>query len=369
MIIRIIVTILGLAALVGALVAAKGMQFKAMIAAGEAFVMPPETVTTFSAESDSWEQAISAVGSLEAVEGVMVAAESFGRVEQIAFEAGAWVKEGDLLLKMDTASEEADLQSAQATLELAKVRLERAKNLLAKQTISQSEFDSADAEFKNASARATAIQVLIDKKTVKAPFSGRLGIRLVNVGEFLQQGTPIVSLQALDQMYVNFLLPQQALSQIEVGFPVRVTSDFGDPVMGKVTVISPQVEASTRNIRMQATIANPGNKLLPGMFAHVEVILPEKNDVLMIPSTSVLHAPYSDSVFVVEAGEESGQVARQQFVRLGESRGDFVSVIEGLKPGEVVVSTGVFKLRNGINVVVNNELSPKFELAPTPEDI
>jgi len=224
-------------------------------------------------------------------------------------------------------------------------------------------------------AQADTIRATIAKKNIRAPFAGLLGIRLVNLGEFLHEGDAIVSLQSLDPIFVNFLLPQQELSKIGLGLKVRVTTDAlpGEVIEGTITAINPQVDASTRNIRIQATVANPRERLRPGMFAEVAVVLAGRNEVIAIPATSVLYAPYGDSVFVVEekksekAGEPVKRV-RQQFARLGEKRGDFVSVVSGVKEGEAVVSTGVFKLRNGQDVVVDNTLSPEFKLRPVPEN-
>lgn len=376
MIIRVILVTIALAGLIGGLVAVKMSQFMAMAAAGAAMVMPPSTVTSFAAVEEHWEQTLAAVASLEAVQGVMVAAESSGRIERIEFQAGDWVAAGALLLKMDTASEQAELEAVEATLNLARLNLARAQQLLAKRTISQSEFDAADAEFKDLSARAEAIRVTIDKKNVKAPFSGRLGIRLIDLGQYLTQGEAIVSLQALDKLYVNFRLPQQALPNIKTGYEVRIVSDAfpHETFTGIISVISPQIDEATRNVEIQATFDNPDEKLLPGMFVGVEVVLPKANTVKVVPVTGILYAPFGDSLFVIEEGEvdEDGEQSlqvRQQFVRLGEQRGDFVAVIDGIHTGDVIVSTGAFKLRNGMRVVIDNTLAPEFELAPTPTDI
>jgi membrane fusion protein (multidrug efflux system) len=318
---------------------------------------------------------ITAVGSLEAVQGVTMAAEMGGRVVNIAFEPGTKVKKGDLLLQQDTSSEMAQLRSAEATLALAKTNLERKNILLERRTISKSEFDNADAQYKQALAEVDNIRAIIEKKTIRAPFAGRLGIRLVNLGQILNEGDPIVSLQSLDPIFVNFLLPQQQLAQVQAGLSVRVTTDSlpDRAVVGKITAINPQVDAATRNIRIQATLPNADERLRPGMFASVAVMLPTREAVQFIPATAVNYAPYSDSVFVVEEGQaqENGPpnlVLRQQIVRLGEKRGDFVAVVSGLQEGQTVVSTGVFKLRNGQSVNVDNSLAPDFKLTPRPED-
>jgi len=371
MIIRVIIAVSILVVLIGGLALVKKHQFATMGAAQAEAKVPPSTVTSFSATHQDWEQTFAAVASLEAVNGVMVAAESAGRVERIEFTAGALVETGSVLLKMDTSAEEAELAAVAATLDLARLKLDRAQQLLAKQTISQSEFDAAEAEFKDLSARYASIRVAIDKKHVKAPFSGRLGIRLVDLGQYLQQGDAIVTLQALDKLNVNFRLPQQALAAIQPGYRVRVSSDAAPDTsfVGKVSVVSPQVNESTRTIDIQAVLNNPEEELLPGMFARVEVVLSESKQVLVVPVTGIKYAPFGDSVFIIEAGEDGqGQQVRQQFVRLGERRGDFVAVLDGLEAGDLMVSTGAFKLRNGMPVVVDNTLSPEFKLAPKPDD-
>jgi len=371
---RIIFSIVGVLVLVGGLGGIKFLQIGRM-SAQALQTPPPETVTTAVARRQMWESLLPAVGSLQAVQGVTVEAELAGKVVQIAFEPGTKVRAGDLLLKQDTSLEEAQLRAAEAAATLAKNNLERTKELFTKNTISKSEWDNAETQFKQAVAQGDAIRATIAKKNIRAPFAGLLGIRLVNLGEFLHEGDAIVSLQALDPIFVNFLLPQQEIAKMRLGLTVRVTTDAlpGEVIEGTVTAINPQVDAATRNIRIQATVANSREKLRPGMFAEVAVVLSARNEVLAIPATSVLYAPYGDSVFVVEEkkSEKTGEpvkTVRQQFARLGEKQGDFVSVVSGVKENESVVSTGVFKLRNGQDVVVDNTLSPEFKLRPRPEN-
>lgn len=375
MIKRIIITIVGLMVVVGILGGIKGLQIKRMIAQGKQFSPPPEPVTTAVARKETWESLLTAVGSLEAVQGVIVTAELSGKVERIGFEPGTKVKTGDLLVQQDISAENAQLRAAEANLALAKIDLERRSKLLAQKTISRSEYDNAEAQYKQAAAQADNIRAAIKKKTIRAPFDGRLGIRLVNIGQVLKEGDAIVSLQSIDPIFVNFSLPQQQLAQVNAGLVVQVTTDAlpGQVVAGKITAINPQVDAATRNIRMQATVANPEERLRPGMFVNVAVVLPARQNVLAIPATAVLYAPYSDSVFVVEEKKEEkngqpGQVVRQKFVRLGEKKGDYVAIVSGLEEGDTVVSTGVFKLRNGQSVVVNNAVTPEFKLNPKPEE-
>lgn len=368
----IFVTILGLAVLIAVLAVVKAMQIRAMVEQGKKQVPPPETVTTAVVRSELWERALTAVGSLTAVQGVTVAAELAGKVVNIAFESGTPVKKGALLVRQDTTSEEAQLPGAVAQADLARTILARDTKMLEKKIISQADYDTATANYEQALAQTSNIRATIAKKTIRAPFSGRLGIRQVNLGQMLREGDSIVTLQALDPIYVDFTLPQQELSRLRPGLPVQVSSDAlpGVTIGGRITAMNPLVDADTRNIKLQATLANHGERLRPGMFVTVAVGLPTRQPVLAIPATSILYAPYGDSVFVVADDRElkGGKVLRQQFVRLGEKRGDFVAVTSGLKAGETIVSTGVFKLRNGQAVVMDNRLAPTFKLAPRPEN-
>jgi len=372
--IQFVASLIGFALLIaGPLILIKGSQFKAMGAAGASRVMPPTTVTATAVTEDQWVNSITGTGSLVAVQGVTVGAETPGKVVKIAFEAGALVKAGDLLVQLDTSTEEAQLRAAESTAALGQANLARAKDLRESNTNSPAELDAADAQSKQAAAQADSIRAIIAKKTIRAPFTGRLGLRLVNLGQILKDGEPIATLQTLDPIFVNFSLPQQRLAQLALGSVVRVRSDVsaGQIFEGKITAISPEVDPVTRNVRVQATLDNKDEKLRAGMFANVEVVLPEATKVLAIPATAVSYAPYGDSVFVIyeKKNEQTGkaeQVLRQQFVRLGATRGDFVAVVEGLKAGDMIVTTGVFKLRTGMHVVINNELAPKAQLAPKP---
>ena len=372
---RIIYTIVGLLVVIGILAGIKALQIDKMIVHGEQYVPPPQPVNTAVVQGESWQSLLTSVGSLEAVQGVMVTAELSGKVVHIAFEPGTMVQAGDLLVQQDTSSEKAQLRGAQASLDLAKVNLERFSKLLTDGAIAQSQYDDAAAKFKENAAQVDNIRAIIAKKTIRAPFAGRLGIRLVNLGQTLNEGDEIVSLQSLDPIFANFSLPQQQLSQIQLGLRVQVTTDAlpGQIIEGEVTAINPQVSSSTRNIKIQATVANSQEHLRPGMFVKVAVVLPVEEKVLAIPATAILYAPYGDSVFVVEEkksekDDQVGRIVRQQFVRLGDHRGDFVSVVSGLKEGETVVSTGAFKLRNGQAVVVDNAVAPEFKLTPKPEE-
>jgi membrane fusion protein (multidrug efflux system) len=369
---RILLTLIGLAVLIAILGGVKALQIGAMIEQGKKFVPPPETVTSAVVKTDSWETSLTAVGTLTAVKGVTIAAELLGKVVKVAFESGTVVKKGDTLLSQDTSTEEAQLPGAVAQANLARANLDRANQLLAKGIIARADLDNAVAAAEQAQAQVDNMESIIAKKTIRAPFSGHLGISQINVGQTLREGDPIVILQSLDPIYVDFTLPQQQLPQVRPGLEVRVTGDAlpGMTVGGRITAINPQVDADTRNIKVQATLANRGGKLLPGMYVNVAVGLPARQKVLAVPATAVLYAPYGDSVFVIEESDEEkgGKILRQQFVRLGGKRGDFVAVTSGLREGETIVSTGVFKLRNGQAVVIDNKLAPDFKKAPSPEN-
>ena len=371
-------TILGLAILVAVLIAVKSLQFRAMEEQGRKAVPPPEMVTTAMAQSALWETALTAVGSLVAVQGVTVAAELPGKIVEISFQPGAKALKGDVLIRQDTGSEEAQLSGAVAQTKLTRTVLDRNAAMLPDRIVSQADYDTSLANHEQATAQADNIRTVIGKKTVRAPFGGRLGIRQVNLGQMLREGDPIVTLQSLDPIFINFALPQQHLAQLRFGLPVGITCDAlpGFMIDGHITTVNPLVDADTRNIQLQATVANQAEKLLPGMFVNVVVHIPVRKKVLTIPATAVLYAPYGDSVFVVtpappspakgEGYKEGGKAVRQQFVRLGEKRGDFVAVTDGLKEGETIVSTGVFKLRNGQAVVVDNRTAPPFKTSPKP---
>lgn len=372
---RIILTLLGLLIVIAVLAGIKGLQISTMIAASKQPRAAAEVVTTAEVQTQVWESKLSAVGTFDAVEGVTVSAELTGKVSTIFFESGTAVKEGTRLLQQDTSSEEAQLREAVAGVDLAKINLKRTGKLLATKAVSQSDYDSAEARLKEAQARADNIRSLIAKKNIRAPFAGRLGIRLVNLGQDLREGDAIVTLQALNPIYVNLSVPQKYYASLSQGMIARISSDANPGVVmqGTVTSINPEVDAATRNIQVQVTVDNSDEKVLPGMFASIELLLPGRQIVNVIPATSVLYAPYGDSVFVIEstknnADEKPSSVVKQQFVRIGQGRGDYISILSGLKEGQQVVSSGVFKLSNGQAVVIDNKLSPEFKLNPTPED-
>ena len=352
-------------ALVLLLVGIKAMQIRKMMSSPQG--MPPTTVTSAEVKAEHWAPTLSAIGSVSAVQGATISTELGGVVSEIAFKNGGEAKKGDVLVKLDTSSEEAQLRTAQAELELARA------DLAARKVISKAEIDAAESKSKQKEGAADNLRALITKKQVRAPFDGQLGIRQVNVGQMINAGQQVVALTALDPVYVDLALPEQHLSQLSQGLEVRVRADAlpGREFKGKLTAINSMVDSATRNVPLQATLENPDHALRPGMFAKVNVMLPVKKSVLAIPATAISYAPYGDSVFVIEkkkdpkSGRES-QVLRQQLIRTGETRGDFVTVTDGLKGGEVIVSSGVFKLRNGMEVTINNDLAPKPELSPSP---
>ena len=337
--------------------------------------MPPTTVTSASVKEEDWAPRLTAVGSVSAVQGAVVSTELAGVVSEINFDSGAVAKKGEVLMKLDASQEEALLRSAEADAQLARTDLERSRDLAMKKVVSGAEFDSAQSKFTRMNAVVDQMRSSIAKKTVIAPFDGQLGIRQVNVGQMINAGQQVVALTALDPVYVDFALPEQYLSKLSKDLEVTVRSDAfpGRQFKGKLTAINSMVDAVTRNVPLQATLDNPDHALHPGMFAKVEVALAETKKTIVIPGSAVSYAPYGDSVFVIEkqkdpkTGKES-EVLRQQFVRIGEARGDFVAVTQGLKEDQTIVSTGVFKLRNGTAVTVNNDLAPKPELNPKPPD-
>jgi membrane fusion protein, multidrug efflux system len=338
-------------------------------------IMPTVTVTSASVKEEDWPPKLSAVGSVSAAQGAVVSAELAGIVSEINFESGAEAKKGDVLMKLDASQEEALLRSAAAEAQLARTDLERSRDLAMKKVVSSAELDSVQSKFTRLNAVVDQMRSSIAKKTLIAPFDGQLGIRQVNVGQMINAGQQVVGLTSLDSLYVDFALPEQHLSKLTKDLEVQVRVDAlpGREFKGKLTAINSMLDPVTRNVPLQATLQNPDHALHPGMFAKVDVMLPERKKAIVIPGSAVSYAPYGDSVFVIEkqkdpkSGKES-LVLRQQFVRIGEARGDFVSVLKGLKAGEEVVGTGVFKLRNGMVVTINNDLAPKPELNPNPAD-
>ena len=351
----------------------KFFQIKAAIAQQSSFQMPPEAVTTIVATQQPWDTTLAAIGSVAAVNGVTVSADLPGLVDEIAFESGRHVNRGDVLLRLDTKQERAQLTAAQAQRDLAKIDLERQRGMAANSVISQATLDQAEAQFKQADAHVGEIAASIERKTIRAPFSGTLGIRLVNLGQYLAGGAPIVSLQSLQPVYVNFSVPQQEIGRVMRGAKVEVTSDaLTEPETGTISAIDSVIDEATRNARVQATFANAEGRLRPGMFVQAQLAKGVQTAVVTVPTSAISYAPFGDSVFIVEQMKgpdgKMYQGARQQFVKLGGSRGDQVAVLTGVKPGDQVVTSGVFKLRPGAAVQVNNSVMPANSSAPKPAD-
>src|SRR5436190_4049091 len=337
--------------------------------------MPVATVTSAPVKEEDWAPTLTSVGTVSAVQGATVSTELGGTVSEIMFQNGGVAKKGDIIVKLDASQEEALLRSAEAEVELARQDLERTRGLASQKVVSRAELDAAESKFRRLTAVVDQMRSNIRKKTIVAPFDGQLGIRQVNVGQMINSGQPVVPLQSLDPVFADFALPQQHFAKLSAGLEIRVTTDAvpGRVFNGKLTAVNSMVDVATRNVLVQATLANPDHALRPGMFAKVEVVLPEKERALVIPGSAISYAPFGDSVFVIEkqkdpkTGKES-QTIRQQFVRVGEARGDLVSITTGLKVGETVVGTGVFKLRNGMAVTINNDLAPNPQVNPTPAD-
>ncbi len=351
----------------------KALQIGKMMSTPQ--MMPPTTVASISVKEEDWAPRLTAVGSVSAVQGAVVSAELAGVVSEINFENGGEAKKGEVLMKLDASQEEALLRSAEAEAQLAQTDLERSRDLAMKKVVSSAELDSAQSKFRRLNAVVDQVRSSIAKKTLIAPFDGQLGIRQVNVGQMINAGQQVVPLTSLNPVFADFALPQQYLGQLTPGLEVHVTTDAipGRVFNGKLTAINSMVDSSTRNITLQATLDNSDHALRPGMFAKAEVMLPEKHKTLVVPGSAISYAPFGDSVFVIEkkkdekTGKES-QVIRQQFVRVGEARGDLVAITQGLKAGETIVSTGVFKLRNGMTVTINNDLAPNPQVNPHPID-
>ena len=390
-------------AVTGALVAALGFvkfkQIQVAMAQGAAFQPPPDAVTTIVAQEEAWPATLSAIGTMAAVQGVTVSADLPGTVDRVAFESGRAVRQGEVLAQLDVRQERAQLAAVEAQRELARLNFDRMQGLLKERVISRAEFDRATAEQSETEARVGEIRAAIDRKTIRAPFSGILGIRQVNVGQYLAGGDPLVSLQSLNPIYVNFGVPQQDAGQARVGRAVRITAgppsasafatatadrSAGQPASsasaaqvvleftGRVTAIDSIVDEKTRNVQVQATVANPGGQLRPGMFVQTELVLGASRPVVSLPASAISYAPFGDSVFVVtDLKDPAGKPyrgVRQQFVKIGSARGDQVAILSGVKPGDEVVTSGVFKLRNGAAVQINNKVKPANNPAPKPQE-
>jgi len=352
------------------------MKFKQVESAvhAAAFQPPPEAVTSIVAQREQWPATMGVIGTMEAVHGVTVSADLPGIVERISFESGQSVRAGDVLVELDTRQERAQLAALEAQRDLAHVNFTRMQQLVNEGVISRMEYDQATAQQKATEANVAEVKATIERKTIRAPFSGILGIRKINLGQYLPAGNAVVPLQSLDPIYVNFGVPQQSTRQVRIGGNLRVTSEdlVGRIFTGRVTALDWVVDETTRNLQVQATLPNPDGKLRPGMFVQVDVGLGVSRSVVTLPASAISYAPYGDSVFVItDLKDPQGKAyrgVRQQFVKMEGSRGDQVAIVSGLNPGDEVVTSGVFKLRNGAAVQVNNKVQPGNNPAPKPED-
>jgi membrane fusion protein (multidrug efflux system) len=370
---RMIIMLIVVLAVVGTLGLVKYRQIRAAIEQG-GYTPPPEAVTTVVVQESMWEGTMHAIGTARAVQGVTVSADLPGLVAEIAFESGRHVRAGQVLVRQDTSQERAQLAAAEARRDLAQLNLKRVGELREKDAASQADLDRVAAEAKQADAAVAELEAIVQRKTIRAPFTGLLGLRQVNLGQYLAGGDPVVPLQALAPIYVNFSLPQQDAAQLVPGVEVRVVNEHGSDVVatGSISAVNSIIDASTRNVEAQATFANKDGKLRPGMFVEIEIMTRSNSTVVAVPASAISFAPYGDSVFIVE--EMKGpdgkpyKGVRQQFVKLGASRGDQVAILSGLTAGQEVVTSGVFKLRTGASVQVNNEIQPANSIEPRPKD-
>lgn len=373
---RYLLSIVGLLLVIAVLGAAKYSQISQLMSFGErmkAAGPPPETVATRVVEKQTWNDSIQGIASVVASQGVTLSNDAPGVVVRIHFDSGDSVRAGTTLVELNSSVERAQLGSLRAKLKLAETALSRSRKLVETGALASAQLDADDANYQALLADERALAAQIERKVVKAPFAGRLGIRMVNLGQYLAPGTALTVLESAKAVYADFTLSQIHLSKLEVGMPVRAfdETDAGLVVSGKVTAIDPRVDTATRNVKVRATLEDPERKLQPGMFLRVQVEQPHSHEVAAVPVSAIVHAPYGDSVFRVEpsvsqSNSGQGKVARQQFVKLGDARGDYVAVLDGLSFGQEVVTAGAFKLRNGIPVVVNNTVQLDAQLNPRP---
>tara|TARA_R110002110_G_scaffold26911_3_gene98518 strand:- start:26009 stop:27139 length:1131 start_codon:yes stop_codon:yes gene_type:complete len=328
------------------------------------------TITATAAERVQWQPGVDAVGTLAPINGAQLALEVPGIIARLNFDNGATVAAGDVILELSAAPDRAELAVLEAAQALAAAELKRAESLLRERNISESELDRRASELDQARARVTAQKARIEQKTLRAPFAGRLGIRRVNVGAYVLAGDPIVELQALDRLYLDFTLPDRHIPQLTPGMALtaRVQALGPETFSGTLNAIAPAVDPDTRNIALQALVDNPGEQLRPGMFARVSLLLGEPRDQIVVPATAISYRPYGNSVYVVEQQDDGQSTVRQRFVELGPSRGDMIAVASGLEAGEVVATSGLLKLDGGVPVQVDNSSPPASSLQPQPEN-
>ncbi len=369
---QILISLLAVGVLILILGAIKGCKIAGAIAAHSSFQPPPEAITSFKVEEISWRKFRSAVGSIAPVQGVTITAELPGTVIKVAVESGVTVEKGALLVELDSSVEQGNLLGAKAKEERQKKAVIRARTLRATNAISADDLDNAEWQYQQAASEVKALEATIAKKKIVAPFTGRAGIRKVNVGEYLKEGSEILPLHSLSPLYVNFALPQQSMRDLAQGNKIEVAVDAYPGVIfeGVLSAINPQVDPISRNVEIQGTLENKDERLKPGMFGQVTVVLPEEEKVLAIPSTAVNFAPFSDTVYVIDEKKNEQGVShlevRQQVVHLGEKRGELIAVLSGLKAGDRIASSGIFKLRAGASVIVNDQFAPGAQEFPTP---
>jgi membrane fusion protein, multidrug efflux system len=336
---------------------------------------PPQTISAAKAATSEWLPKVEAIGSLRAVKGADLSLEVSGVVESISFNSGDDVAEGAPLLKLRTADDVARLNSLQAMAELNDITYERDQKQFKMQAVSQATLDTDAANLKNAKAQVAQQQAIIDKKLLRAPFAGHLGIRAVDLGQYLGPGTVIVTLQALDPIYVDFFVPQQSVDQVRLSQSVTIKIDaFKDQTFaGEIAAINPKVDTTNRNVQIRATLKNPDHKLLPGMYATVDIAVGSPTTYVTLPQTAITYNPYGDTVYVVEGKGNNADgkpqlTARQTFVTVGPTRGDQVAILKGVDEGDMIVTAGQIKLHNGSVVLIDNSVTPTADAAPVPVD-
>jgi membrane fusion protein (multidrug efflux system) len=364
--------VVGVLGVIFALGGVKAAEISKLISFGkkaQAEGPPPESVATARAEQQSWEVTISDVGTATPSKGVTLGSEAAGIVTRIHFESGDSVKQGDVLVDLDTNVERSQLGAAVARRKLASLNMDRTNALLATKAIAQAQADTDQTTLDVADQDVKALRAQLELRQVRAPFDGQLGIRAINVGQFLGPGAAITVLERVKPIFVDFTTPQERVSRIANGMPVRVaiSADEKATRAGRIDAIEPAVDVTTRTVRLRASVPNDDNAIKPGMFVHVTVVLPEREEVVVVPASALVHASFGDSVYVVE-DKPPNKIARQQLVRVGETRGDFVSIKEGLGAGQEVVAEGAFKLRNGARVTIHPASTPAPQLEPHPQN-
>ncbi len=374
---RMVIMLVGVGVLFGLVFGFQAFKAKMIEKAMAALRSPPQTVSTTTATEQDWQSQLEAVGSLRAVKGADLSLEVSGIVDAISFDSGDDVQAGAVLVRLRSSDDLAKLQSLQASAELALINYNRDVKQLAVKAVAQATVDTDEANLKSYRAQVAEQQAVLDKKTLKAPFAGHLGLRQVDLGQYLTAGTTVVTLQALDPIYVDFYLPQQALDQVSVGQPVvaRIDTYPNQTFTGKISAVNPKVDQNTRNVQIRATMDNPEHRLLPGMYATVDITVGAPRKYVTLPQTSIAFSSYGDTVYVVDKqangaapGGQPQLVARQTFVTTGPTRGDQIAVLKGVNPGDTVVTGGQVKLRNGVSVIINNAVQPSDDPNPKPVD-